>query len=196
MVRTLWLCFVPLFVAVDAIGVLPMYLSLTADVPAERLPTVVRQSVVTATVVALGFLALGPWALRSLGITVADFMIAGGILLLVISLSDLLSGVKRQRRVDAETLGAVPIGVPLITGPAVLTTCVLLANQHGKMATAAAVVANTVLAGVVFHFGRPITRRLGQAGTKTISKIASLLLAAIAVMLIRRGVLSLVPGAS
>jgi multiple antibiotic resistance protein len=119
---------------------------------------------------------------------VDDFMIAGGLLLLAISLSDLLTGEKRQRQADSESLGAVPIGVPLITGPAVLTTSVLLAGMHGRALTATAVVANIALAGLVFVFSGPITRALGRTGTKTISKVASLLLAAIAVMLIRRGI--------
>jgi multiple antibiotic resistance protein len=183
-----WLCFVPLFVAVDAVGVLPMFIALTEEIDPARRRAVVAQSVATAAVVALAFLAFGPLLLRFLGITVPDFMIAGGILLLAISLGDLLTGEKRQRQADPESLGAVPIGVPLITGPAVLTTCLLLAGLHGRALTAAALVVNIALAGLVFSFARPLTRVLGRTGTKTISKVASLLLAAIAVMLVRRGV--------
>lgn len=183
-----WLCFVPLFVAVDAIGVLPLFLSLTEGLDPDRLRLVIRQSVITASTVAVAFLVVGPAVLRFLGITVPDFMMAGGVLLLAISLTDLLTGAKRQREADPSSLGAVPIGIPLITGPAVLTTCILLANNHGKWIPALAAVTNIALAGYIFRFARPITARLGRTGTKTISKVASLLLAAIAVMLIRRGV--------
>jgi multiple antibiotic resistance protein len=182
-----WLCFVPLFVAVDAVGVLPIFLSLTEGLDSARLPRVIAQSIVTASVVGIVFLVSGPALLRFLGIEVSDFMIAGGVLLLAISLSDLLTGEKRQRQTDPDSLGAVPIGVPLITGPAVLTTCILLANAHGKPLTALALIANVILAGVIFRFADPITGRLGRTGTRTISKVASLLLAAIAVMLIRKG---------
>ena len=184
-----WLCFVPLFVAVDAIGVLPLFVSLTDGMDKAQTRTVVYHSVITASVVALAFLAFGPVLLRFLGVTVSDFMIAGGILLLAISLSDLLSDEKKQRQTDSDRLGAVPIGVPLITGPAVLATCILLAGMHGRLLTAAAVVVNIAFAGLVFGFSYPITQFLGQTGTKTISKVASLLLAAIAVMLIRRGII-------
>ncbi len=187
-----WLCFIPLFVAVDAIGVLPIFLSLTEGLDPRRLRSVIRQSVVTASAAAIVFLAFGPSLLSFLSITVADFMIAGGILLLAISLVDLVTGEKRQRVADPDSLGAVPIGVPLITGPAVLATCILLATTHGKTVTAAAVLTNIVLAGAIFSFARPITRGLGRNGTRTLSKIASLLLAAIAVMLIRRGILGAV----
>jgi multiple antibiotic resistance protein len=183
-----WLCFVPLFVAVDAIGVLPLFVSLTEGVDRKRQRKVIFQSIMTASIVALAFIGFGPLLLKFIGITVSDFMIAGGILLLAISLSDLLTGEKKQRQADPDSLGAVPIGVPLITGPAVLTTCVLLAGMHGKLVTAVAVIANIALAGVVFSFAAPITQVLGRTGTKTVSKIASLLLTAIAVMLIRRGI--------
>ena len=72
-----WLCFVPLFAAVDAIGVVPLFLSLTEGLQSRRIRMVIVQFVITATSVALIFLVLGPALLSYLGITVADFMIAG-----------------------------------------------------------------------------------------------------------------------
>ncbi len=187
-----WICFVPLFVAVDAIGLLPLFVALTEGIDEARLQRIVFQSVAVAAGFALLFLGVGPSLLRALGITVADFMVAGGLLLLVISLGDMLSADKRQRHVDPESLGAVPIGIPLITGPAVLTTAMLLGDSHGKLMTAAALVTNMALAGIVLAFARPITRKLGRTGTKAISKIASLFLIAIAVMLIRKGIFIMV----
>jgi len=79
--KSFWLCFVPLFVAVNAIGVLPMFISLTEGLDIRRVRRVLYQSVVTATVVGLSFLAVGQAVLRLLGITVADFVVAGGTLL-------------------------------------------------------------------------------------------------------------------
>jgi len=186
------LCFVPLLVAVDALGVLPIFIGLTEGLTNSQQRKVLIQSLVTASVVALVFLEVGPAILLALNITVSDFMVAGGILLLAISLNDLLTGEKRQRLVDPETLGAVPLGVPLITGPAVLTTSMLLANVHGTMMTALALLTNIGIAGVIFWFAHPITRILGNAGTMILSKIASLFLATIAVMLIRRGVVEII----
>jgi len=186
------LCFVPLFVAVDALGVLPIFISLTDSLSPDQKRRVLVQSLITASAVALVFLAIGPNILIALNITVSDFMVAGGILLLVISLSDLLTGEKRQRLVDPETLGAVPLGVPIITGPAVLTTSVLLANVHGMSLTALALITNIGIAGAIFWFAQPITRFLGNAGTMILSKIASLFLATIAVMLIRKGLIEII----
>ncbi len=188
-----WLCFVPLFVAVDAVGILPLFFLLTEGMEPARRRVVIVQSIFTATLVALLFLALGPALLRFLGITISDFMIAGGVLLFAISLGDVLTDDLRQRAsANANSLGAVPLGVPLITGPAVLTTCLLLAGMYGSWMTALALVLNLALLGVFFLFVEPITRVLGQTGSKALSKVASLLLAAIAVMLIRRGVVNVI----
>lgn len=190
--RNFWLCFVPLFVAVDAVGVLPMFLSLTEGIDPPAARRVVYQSVATAAVVAVLFLAVGTAVLRLLGITVADFMVAGGILLFVISMTDLITTEKLRRQVDPESLGAVPLGVPLITGPALLTTSILLLNEYGFWNTAAAIVVNILLAGLLFRFSPAINRLLGKSGAKILSKISSLLLAAIAVMIVRKGIAALI----
>ena len=190
--KVFFLCFVPFFIAVDAIGVLPIYLGLTDGLNSKHKKRIIIQSLITASIVAVAFLLAGPLLLRLVGVGVSDFMVAGGILLLVISLSDLLTGEKRQRIIDAETIGAVPIGVPLITGPAVLTTSILLAHEYGIIPTILALLANVLIVGIVFFMGSAIERFLGQAGSKTVSKVASLFLASIAVMLIRRGILEII----
>lgn len=192
--KDFWLCFVPLFVAVDPIGVLPMFMGLTEGVERARVRRTILQSVLTALVVALVFLAIGKLVLKSLGITIADFMVAGGVLLFVLAMSDLLSVEKRQRKVDPENLGAVPLGVPLIVGPAVLTTAMLLVDEHGLVPAVLATIVNVLLAGGVFWSAAFIDRILGKTGTKIVSKLANLLLAAIAVMLMRKGIMAFIVG--
>ena len=189
--KTFWLCFVPLFIAVDVSGVLPIFLGLTEGLSREQVRKVTLQSTVTAVIVALLFLWIGQSVFALLGITVADFMVAGGVLLFVISVSDLLTMQKRLRQVDPESLGPVPLGVPLIVGPAVLTSSILLANEYGLGWTALAIVTNIGLVALAFVLGGPIHRLLGTAGTKVLSKLSSLLLASIAVMIIRKGLTTL-----
>lgn len=192
-----WLCFVPIFVAVDPIGVLPMYIGLVEGLEPARLKWLILKSVLTASAVSVLFLFAGAPLLAALGVTVADFMIAGGVLLFAISLSDLLHADKVQRRTephDPASVGAVPLGVPLIAGPALLTTVMLLANEHGAWLTALALALNMVIVGVVFYIGRWIITLLGRQGARTVSKVASLLLAAIAVMLVRKGILQILAG--
>jgi multiple antibiotic resistance protein len=185
--KIFWLCFVPLFVSVDAIGTLPIYISLTNEIDGHSRKSVVITSVITAMIVALLFLFVGEVVLRMLGITVGDFMIAGGIILFLISIGDILMLTKPQKQISSETLGPVPIGVPLIVGPAVLTTLLLLAREYGFFYTAIATVINILIAGIIFLLSGLIMRLLGGSGTKIVSKIASLFLAAIAVMMVRKG---------
>lgn len=188
------LCFVPLFVAVDAVGVLPMFIGLTDGIEPHKTNRIIYQSIMTATLVALAFIAIGTATLKLLGITMTDFMVAGGVLLFIISISDLLTTEKAQRKVDPELLGAVPLGVPLLAGPAVLTTSVLLVNEYGFLQTAAAITANIFIAGIMFRFAKFINHLLGNAGVRIVSKITSLLLAAIGVMIVRKGITSLISG--
>ena len=187
--KDFWLCFVPLFVAVDAIGVLPLFMNLTDGVERGRVHKIVLQGMVTALVVAIVFVAIGEIILKFLGITVADFMIAGGTLLFALSLADLLSVERHHKKIDVQGLGAVPVGVPLIVGPAVLTTSLLLLRQYGLPPTITAVVLNVVMAGVVLWFSQALIRIMGKTGAKTVSKLASLLLAAIGVMMVRKGIM-------
>ncbi len=183
-----WLSFLPIFMAVNAIGVIPIFISFTIELHKEQVQKIILQSVITATAVALVFLAVGRILFRILGITVADFMIAGGALIFVIALTDLLTieGVKSQQ-VDPESLGAVPLGVPLIVGPAVLTTILILVPQQGIMPVITATIVNIFIAGFMMWFSQPIIRVLGKSGARAIAKVSDLILAAIAVMMIRRG---------
>lgn len=191
-----WLCFVPLFVAVDALGVLPIFIGLIEDVECSKVHRIIWQSVFTAMIVALAFLAVGKAIFTFLGITITDFMIAGGMLLFILSLRDILTYEKQWRSIDPESMGAVPLGVPLIVGPAVLTTTILLSDEHGLIPTIPAVILNILIAGIVFRLWEPINRVLGKSGTRTISKLAHLILAAIGVMMMRRGIMTYVTAGS
>jgi len=186
--RSFWLCFVPLFVAVDAVGLLPLFINMTEGIDKRQLRKIILQSMVTALAVALAFIAVGTAIFRFLNISVADFMIAGGILLFAVSIRDILTAEKKPYAIDPESVGAVPIGVPLITGPAVLTTSLLLINEYNIIVTALAISANILIAGCVFLAAPLIIRLIGKTGSKAVSKIISLLLAAIGVMIVRRGI--------
>jgi multiple antibiotic resistance protein len=189
-----WFCFLPIFMAVNVIGVLPMFMTFTEGLDRPKINRIIVQSVVTATIVAVIFLAVGKVILDLLGITVSDFMIAGGTLLFIISLDDLMSMERRWSQIDPESLGAVPLGVPLIVGPAVLTTILILVQEYGPLATVAALIVNILIAGFTFWLYAPIIRLLGKSGARTVSKLAALLLAAIAVMMVRKGIMLLLAG--
>jgi len=192
--KSFWLCFVPLFVAFNAIGVLPVFINLTEDLEKKQVRKIILQSMITALVVAIAFVVVGVGIFRFLNITVADFMIAGGTLLFIISIRDILVTEKKTSVVDQDSVGAVPIGVPLITGPAVLTTSLLLIHEHSALITSLAIAANILIVGGIFFMAPLINRVLGKTGSKAIAKIIILLLAAIGVMIVRRGIAMFMAG--
>jgi multiple antibiotic resistance protein len=184
-----WYCFIPLFVAVDAIGSLPQFLGLAGGLEEGRRRTLVWQSGLTAWLVGLCFLVAGNRLLKFLDISIADFMVAGGILLFCFSLNDLLSREKAGSPGLREEVGVVPLGVPLIVGPAVLTAGLLLIDEYGLALTALCLTLNILIAGLLLWASGYITRAIGQSGAKILSKLSGLLLAAFAVMMVRKGIL-------
>lgn len=191
MFETFLLAFIPLFVAVDPIGVLPIFVSLTQDVPKGQKKLIIIESLLTAVCLAVAFILLGKAIFRVLGITVADFMIAGGAILFCLAIIDLINPGK-QRKLPAKELGFVPLGTPLIVGPAVLTTSLIVVQSYGVFIALLAVFLNIVIIGVLLLSADTLISKLGDAGAKAISKIVSLLLAAIAIMMIRKGLFEII----
>jgi len=186
MLRNFFLTFIPLFVAVDAFGVLPIFVGLTEGLGKKEKNHIVLQSIWTASVVAVAFVLVGKLIFKFLGITIADFMIAGGAILFCISITDIINPTK-TRRIPPDNLGSVPLGIPLIVGPAVLTTSLVLESQYGLLVTIISILLNILIASAVFRQSHILIKFLGEAGSKALSKVMSLLLGAIAVMLIRHG---------
>ena len=186
MLKNILLSFIPLFIAVDAIGVMPMFVGLTTELEQKAKTRIIVQSMLTAACLAIGFVLGGKLLFRWLGITIGDFMIAGGAILFSLAIIDLVNPTKK-RRAPEQDLGVVPLGTPLIAGPAVLTTSMLIVSEYGLLATMISLLSNILVAGLILRGSILLTRILGAAGSKALSKITSLLLAAIAVMLIRKG---------
>jgi multiple antibiotic resistance protein len=148
---------------------------------------------VTAMCLAVGFVLVGNLLFKWLGITIGDFMIAGGAILFSLAIIDLVNPAKKRKN-PGQDLGVVPLGTPLIAGPAVLTTSMLIVSEYGLFATMVSLLTNILVAGLILRGSDILTRILGEAGSKALSKIMSLLLAAIAVMLMRKGFGELVRG--
>ncbi len=188
LVNDFFLCFLPLFVAIDVLGVLPIFVSLTSGLGKLGRRTLVLEASFTALAVSILFIVAGKGIFTFLGITLSDFRIGGGIILLVLSVNDLLFAHEQQRKDPGGSVGVVPIGIPLIMGPAALTTILILVNSYGYVLTTLALATNIALVYLVFNFSEIVTRLLGTAGSRVFSKVASLFLAAIAVMMIRVGI--------
>lgn len=177
---------IPLFVAIDPIGLIPIFLGMTEGVDPARRQRISYQALATAAIVLVGFMFLGKLTFRVLGISVGDFKIAGGLILFVIASRD-ITRTDGGRPVLSDDFGIVPLGLPLIAGPATLTTLLILMDSVGVNYALAALVLNLLIVALAFYFADALAKIVGPTGLRAISKIIALLLAAIAVSMIRRG---------
>ncbi|MFO1464444.1 MAG: MarC family protein [bacterium] len=184
--RQFLLAMLPLFVAIDPIGLIPIYLGISQGIEEEKLRSVTRQAIGTAALVALVFVFLGKLLFEALGITVADFKLAGGLILLALATRELV-GPPEAAKDYRDEVGVVPLGTPLLAGPAAITTLLILVDASGVSATLAAFAVNLALVYLAFRFGSRLRQWIGITGLKAFSKIIALLLAAIAVNMMRRG---------
>ncbi|MEW6419726.1 MAG: MarC family protein [Nitrospirota bacterium] len=179
--------FIPLFVAIDVFILLPIFISMTEDMTTSTRRTVVRESILTAMVVSFLFIALGEAIFRILGITADDFKIAGGLVLLIFAISDLIRTAEKRWK-PVGRVGIVPIGVPLIAGPAVLTTILVLVDHYGIIPTIISLMLNLFIVWISLINAERIINFFGKGGIIGFSKIMALLLASIAIMMIRIGI--------
>ncbi len=180
------LTFVPLFIVIDAVGNVPFVISMTEGVtPVER-RKMINLAAFTASLVGLAFLLFGQIILNLMGISVASFAIAGGIVLLVLSIRYMTSG-HMVDIIKGEMVAVVPIGTPLTVGPATITTLLILINEYPVWVVLIAFLANMLLNWLVFLQSNRIIGFLGQGGLKAFSRVLSLLLAAIAISMVLRG---------
>lgn len=190
MINTFLLTFIPLFVAFDVLGLLPMYMKFTAAMDRGKKAKHLRDSLFTAFIIALLFVIVGNQVMTYLGILMSDFLIAGGIVIFLIAIRDLIMGHSEPLK-ENEYFGVVPLGIPLLAGPAVLATSVILWNHYPFYYYLISLVLNIFICGVVLHFSELIMRMLGKRVVEALSKVFSLIIASIAIMFIRKGVMGL-----
>ena len=180
------LTFVPLFIVIDALGNLPFIFSLGEGMSKHERHKMVHIAIVTAALVGLAFLFFGQFILNVMGIKVGSFAIAGGLVLLVLSMKYIITG-RMVDLIKEEMVAVVPIGTPLTVGPATITTLLLLVTQFELYMVLISFIINLLITWLIFLASNQVVRFLGQGGLKAISKVFSLLLAAIAVSMIIRG---------
>ena len=180
------LTFIPLFIVVDALGNLPIVISLTEGASRRERYRIVHLASATATVVGLIFLFFGQFILNVLSISVGSFAIAGGIILLVLSIKYMTTG-RMVETIKEEIIAVVPIGTPLVVGPATITTLLILASQFPLYIVLISFIINLLITWIIFMLSDIIIKVLRPGGLKAISKVFSLLLAAIAVKMVMDG---------
>jgi len=184
------LSFIPIFVAVDALGNIPLFVSLVEGMSKKDKHKILYECVVTAASVAVLFMLLGKFILHILGVSIPDFQIAGGLLLFVIAVRLLLPGDGKNVLAHAHDrdVGVFPMGMPLITGPAVLTTTLIMLDTYGIVPTSVSLLVNMFIVWASLVKADWFMKILGPGGTRGFAKIMYILLAAIAVMMVRKGI--------
>lgn len=184
---------VPVFVAMDPVGTVPLIVGWTSNLSRAERDHQLRDALITALALGLLFLIGGQSLLSVLGVDVDDFLIAGGLILLVLGITDLVVGGGHEARGTTAhaDFGVVPIGTPLLAGPATLTTLIVLSNRYGIVLTGLSLLVNLLIAWRLFTAAGAVTRLFGRNGLRAVSKVVSLLLAAIAVKFIREGLVAI-----
>jgi multiple antibiotic resistance protein len=180
-------CFIPLFVTMDPVGLAAIFLALSRDVPVAKRKKIATQATWTGGIVALLFLFLGRSIFIAIGISEGDFQIAGGLILFILASRELIQTPSQEKRSLPEDFGVVPLGMPLIAGPATITTLLVISQSVGMQMTLLALAANLVLVALAFSQSERLERWVGHTGLRAVSKIIALLLAAVAVHIVRRG---------
>jgi multiple antibiotic resistance protein len=181
---------VALFIIIDPLGNLPVFIGLTEGMSHKERKDIFVEALYVGFLLLLLFTLAGTGILTLFKISLDDFKVAGGILLLAISLSMLIRG-NFVDLTDKRDIGAVPLGIPLMTGPGAITTTMVLIGMYGVKLTLAAVVINFLISGFIFYWADVIYNMLGRTGSMIIAKVMAIILAAIAVKFIREGIVSM-----
>ncbi|HEX6869932.1 MAG TPA: MarC family protein [Micromonosporaceae bacterium] len=180
--------FVTLLVITDPPGMVPVFLALTGAMPARERHRAAWQAVALAGGVIVVFAVAGQQILAYLGIGLPALQCAGGILLLLVALNLLTGETDDPSRTPMSNVALVPLGTPLLAGPGAIVATMLFVqradNLTGYASIAAAVVLVLVTVWLTLRFSGLIVRLLRPSGIEVLTRIAGLLLAAIAVQLV------------
>ena len=197
--------FIALIALVNPLGVLPMFISLTPDFTPAQTQRAIRTAAFTVVAVISTCALLGEQIIKFFGISTASLQVAGGLLILLMSLSMLNaqpSGAKTtaEERDEAEhkdTIGVVPLGIPLLTGPGAMSTVIVLAGKSNHVSDYIALIGSgVVIAALVWltlQMAQPIARFMGRTGINIATRIMGLLVAAVAVEFIVEGLKTMLP---
>ena len=180
-----------LFIAVDPLGNAPLFYALTAAMTGEERRRIVRRSIQVAFTILIAFALAGDIMLSYFGLTVADLRIAGGIVLLIYGIIGILGQTEAtmiQEPEEREALAIVPLATPLLAGPAAIATVVYVKATAGIYVSLASTAIITAVTYVMLHYSDILMEKMGRNGSIALSKIMSILLAAIAVAMIRSGI--------
>lgn len=178
---------ISLFAVINPLGTIPLFASMTQKMQKNERDRVLKTTVITASALLMIFAVAGTQILSIFGITISSFMIAGGILLFVVSIELLTHGGWRFGGTVSDESGVVPLAFPLLAGPGAITTVILSFQMSGLMVTILSIAIVIGITYIVFFLTGTIYRILGRRGSLIITRIFAVLIAAIAVQYVVDG---------
>lgn len=178
---------IALFIIVDPFGNIPIFVSLTENVPDSQRKRVYNTASLVGVILLLVFALTGQEILTIFGLSIYSFEVAGGILLLIISVRILVSGFHESAE-SPESIGAVPIAIPLLVGPGAITTTIFNLQAYGLIITVFSVLVVLSLTWLILRYTDRVYKFLGKTGSLVIARVMALLIAAIAIQYILTGV--------
>ncbi len=179
--------FFAIFVAMDAIGNLPILYVLTKKLSAKERNKHVDKALFVATILLFVFLLFGTGILGYFNISFSSFSVAGGLVLLIIGLRIVLGLRLMEEKAQKYELATIPLATPLIVGPAVITVTILLVNEFGLFIPLIAASINLIAAWIILRQTELLFKVLGRQGSEIIARIMGLILTALAVEFIKNG---------
>ena len=179
---------IALFIVVNPLGSVPIFMSLTQDMDNSERKKTFRLAIIVGLLLLTLFTLIGQNILLLFGISLDSFMIAGGILLLIVAIRLLIMGGWEEKSAIKESVGAVPIGCPLLVGPGAITTSILNIQTSNIILTLLSVLMTFVSVWLILRYIGPIYKILGKNGSLVITRVMALLIASIAVQYIIQGI--------
>ena len=176
-----------LFIIVDPFGNIPIFMGLTEKMTDPQKRKIFNIACLVGFILLLVFALTGQEIFMIFGISIYSFEVAGGILLLIIAIRILISGNLSENAYSPESLGAVPIAMPLLVGPGAITTTIFSLQSYGVAIAALSVLIVLILTWVILRFMNSVYKVLGKTGSLVIARVMALLMAAIAIQYILDG---------
>ncbi|AGB04279.1 membrane protein, MarC family [Aciduliprofundum sp. MAR08-339] len=189
--------FIPLFAVIDPFAALPLYMSLTAGLSEGQRRKIVKEASITAIVLLIFFEYLGIYILDFMGISIEALMIAGGLLMLMVSIEMVKEGDKprstnKKTALHEETgdVGIVPLGTPMLAGPGAISLVIILMGKYPgeSVSIAVSIISIVLLTSLIFLGANYISRIMGEKGARAFTRVMGLLVAAFAVQYILDGI--------
>ena len=177
-----------LFVIVNPLGNIPLFVSLTNKMNENQRKNVFNTASIVAFVLLLMFAFTGKEIFSVFGISIYSFQISGGILLLIIAIRIIVTGRVLELDDSPESVGAVPIAMPLLVGPGAITTTIFNVQTYGLIIAILSVLIVLLVTWIILRYTKSINQFLGTIGALVISRLSALLIAAIAVQYILLGI--------